>query len=128
MIIPSDPTELSASALMQTALDTVMRQLAANKPASEAWGYDEDGALNYYCKLDARNAEANLAVIGFEIRYERLSVKTANGWREVALCFISATDANSLSLASGIIGGNRYLPIGPIETLTNEELPNEPLP
>jgi hypothetical protein len=110
---PSQPHALTTKGLLEAALDTVKRQLAAKSPANMMYGFDEDGTLTELANLDYEQDEAEFPLVRFEIRHERHQFKTATGgYLEVPMCFIAATDGETFHLASGIVDKDRYHPTG----------------
>jgi hypothetical protein len=106
---PSQPCALTTEGLLEAALDTVKRQLAAKSPANMMYGFDEGGTLTELANLDYEQDEAEYPLVRFEIRHERHQFKTAAGGSlEVPMCFITATDGETFHLASGIVDEDEY--------------------
>jgi hypothetical protein len=109
---PSQPCALTTEGLLEAALDTVKRQLAAKSPANMMYGFDEGGTLTELANLDYEQDEAEFPLVRFEIRHERHHFKTVGGYIEVPICFITPTDGETLHLASGIVNEDEYHPTG----------------
>ena len=102
---PSQPRALTTEGLLEAALDTVKRQLAAKSPANVMYGFDEDGTVTHLANPEYEQDEAEFPLVRFEIRHKRHQFRTAaGGYFEVPMCFIAASDGETFSLASGIVG------------------------
>ena len=123
---PSQPHALTTEGLLETALDTVKRQLAAKSPANMMYGFDEDGTLTELANLDYEQDEAEFPLVRFEIRHERHHFKTVGGYMEVPLCFITATDGETHHLTFGIVDEDKYHSAGLDEVSCSEELEEFP--